>query len=44
MGHLGNIAMLLERPLRWNPDLERFVDDPEADRLIARGMRGPWRL
>lgn len=44
MGHMGNIAMLLERPLRWNPELERFVDDPEADRLISRGMRGPWRL
>jgi len=44
MGHLGNIAMLLGRPLRWNPDVERFVDDAEADRMISRGMRGPWHL
>jgi len=42
--HLGNIAHELGRPVRWNPLAERFVNDPEADRLFARQMRGPWHL
>ena len=41
---LGHIAMRLGRKLRWDPDRERFVDDPEADRWIAKPMRAPWRL
>ena len=44
VSHLGNIAMKLGRPLEWNPDKERFINDPEADRLIGRPMREPWRL
>jgi len=42
--HLGNIAMLLGRRLRWDPQKERFVDDPAADRMTTRTMRSPWRL
>ena len=42
--HLGNIAMKLGRKLRWNPDEEHFVDDPEADRLLTFAMREPWTL
>jgi len=42
--HLSHIAILLERKLRWNPEQERFVDDPEADRLLSRAMRSPWHL
>jgi len=44
IAHLGNIAMRLGRKVRWNPKKERFVRDPEADRMTARAMRGPWRL
>jgi hypothetical protein len=44
IGHLGLIAMKLGRKVRWNPVTERFVDDPEADRLLARPMRGHWHL
>ncbi|MFP4058419.1 MAG: gfo/Idh/MocA family oxidoreductase, partial [Candidatus Brocadiia bacterium] len=40
--HLGNIAMQLQRKLRWDPDRERFVDDPQADRMLARAYREPW--
>ncbi|MBN1845895.1 MAG: Gfo/Idh/MocA family oxidoreductase [Sedimentisphaerales bacterium] len=40
--HLGNIAMLLKRPLRWDPRQERFVGDAEADRLLSRPRRAPW--
>jgi predicted dehydrogenase len=42
--HIGNIAMWTGRKLRWNPEAEHFVDDPEADRYLARAMRAPWRL
>jgi len=42
--HLGNIAYWLERPLKWDPAKERFLNDPEADRMISRSMRAPWRL
>lgn len=40
--HLGNIADQLRRPLKWNPQTERFVNDPEADRFISRAARAPW--
>jgi len=42
--HLSDIAMRLERRLRWNPDTERFVDDAQANRMLTRAMRAPWRL
>ena len=41
---LGGIACQLKRPLRWDPAKERFVDDPEADRLLTCGMRSPWKV
>ena len=44
IAHLGNIAMQLKRKLRWEPDNERFIDDPEADRMLDRSMRSPWHL
>jgi hypothetical protein len=42
--HLGNIAMLLKRKLRWNPVPEQFVGDDEANRRLTRPMRAPWHL
>ena len=39
-----NIAMQLERKVQWDPAKERFVNDPEADRKLARAMRAPWTL
>ena len=44
VAHLGNIAMQLGRKVKWNPAIERFVNDPEADRMIDRAMRSPWHL
>ena len=44
VAHISNIAMLLERKLRWDPAHERFVNDPEADRMLSRAMRSPWQL
>jgi hypothetical protein len=32
------------RKLFWDPDTERFNNDDEANRLLSRPMRSPWRL
>lgn len=37
--HLGNIAYWLKRPLRWDPEREEIVGDPEANRWLARPGR-----
>ena len=42
--HLGNIALELDRPLRWDPKAERFPDDEEANGKMSRTMRAPWSL
>lgn len=42
--HLGSIATLLGRKLTWDPDAERFVADDEANQMLARSMRSPWRV
>ena len=44
ISHLGNIAMRLGRDLNWDPDVERFVNDDGADRMLSRTMRSPWRV
>jgi len=42
--HLANIARELNRPLRWNPEAEQFVDDDEANRLLDRPRRNGFEL
>lgn len=42
--HLGNIAILTGRKLKWDPERESFLNDPEANRMLFRSMRSPWRL
>ena len=42
--HLGNLAYWLNRPLKWNPEAERFVNDPDANRWLDREKREPWGL
>ncbi len=44
VAHIGNISMMLGRKLKWDPAKERFVGDAEADGLLSRAMRDPWRL
>jgi len=44
VGHLGLIAIKLGRKVYWDNDKERFINDPEADRLLSRPMRSPWHL
>jgi predicted dehydrogenase len=47
--HLGNIAIRLWKDgnrtlLRWDPDREYFTNDNEANALLTRPMRRPWRM
>jgi predicted dehydrogenase len=44
MCHLGNIATRVERVLRWDPDKEEVIGDQEANKLLSRPYREPWRL
>lgn len=44
IGHLSLISMRLGRKLAWDPEHEHFVNDPEADRMLGRTMRGPWHV
>ncbi|MBM3883320.1 MAG: gfo/Idh/MocA family oxidoreductase [Verrucomicrobia bacterium] len=42
IAHLGVISVRLGRPLQWDPDLERFVGDREANQWLRREMRKPY--
>lgn len=42
IAHIGNIAMLLGRKLRWDPAAEHFVGDEQADAMLQRKQREPW--
>ncbi len=37
-------AFHLQRKLRWDPEKEHFVDDPEANQKLNRSLRAPWHL
>ena len=42
--HSSEIAQTLKRPLTWEPVKEQFTGDDEANRLLHRTYRSPWRL
>ncbi len=42
--HIANIAMLLDRPVRFDPDQYDFVGDEQASRLMSREVRDPWKV
>jgi len=44
MAHLANISFRLKRALKFNPDTERFINDPEADAMLTRKYREPYSL
>ena len=41
---LGQIGYDLRRPLNWDPVKERFVNDDDANKLLSRPLRDPWKL
>ena len=43
-GQLAELACLLRRPLEWDPQKERFVNDAEADKYLRCHQREPWRV
>ncbi len=43
MCHMANIAMLLGKKLRWDPEQELF-DDETANRMMQPSMRAPWTI
>ena len=44
VSHLGNIAMMVGRKIRWDPVTEEILDDDGASRLLSRAKREPWRV
>jgi len=43
-GHLGLIAMLVGRKIKWDPDKEVILGDSDATQLMTRPYRSPWHL
>ena len=42
--HAINICLALKRDLKWDPQKEEFINDPQANRMRARAIRQPWRI
>ena len=42
--HLANIAMLLERPLKWDPEQQNFLGDKQANAKLTREQRKPFEI
>ena len=40
--HLAKISCALGRSVEFDPKTERFVNDPEADKLLTREYRKPY--
>ena len=43
-GHLGLIAMLVKRKIKWDSKKEIIVGDAEASELMTRPYRAPWKM
>jgi len=42
--HLGNIAMILGRKIRWDAKTETIPNDATANHMLSRTIRSPWRM
>jgi hypothetical protein len=42
--HLGNIAYRAGGKVTWDPKTERITNNTQANRLLTRQYRAPWRL
>lgn len=39
---LHHMAMKVDRKLHWDPVKEKFINDPEADKMLSRPHRAPY--
>jgi predicted dehydrogenase len=44
VGHLINVAYEVGRKIRWDGRCEQVIDDAEANALVNRTYRAPWKL
>jgi hypothetical protein len=44
MCHLGNISTRIGRGVRWDPQREEIPGDKEANGMLSRPYRAPWKL
>ena len=42
--NLANIGYALNKPLVWNPKIEKFKGDLEANKLLGRKLNGEWKI
>lgn len=42
--HLGNISLRLGRKIKWDAMAEKIVGDEQAEAMLSRPYRGPWKL
>ena len=42
--HAANIAIFLDRKLKYHPRRHEFIDDEQANRLRSEAIREPWRI
>jgi predicted dehydrogenase len=42
--NIVNIGYELQRPLRWNPEAEEFINDDFANMMRTRAYRGKWNF
>jgi len=43
-GHLGYIASVVGRKLKWDAAKQEIIGDAEASKLLSKQMREPWHL
>ncbi len=42
--HIGTISTRLGKKLRWDPLKQEFIGDADANKMLSRPMREPWKL